>query len=172
MGLRQRLNEDRRVSAGIAAVVVVVAVASIVIQVLAGRRRFPSRLPDAFFSADDGRTFFAAGSDNVPPFDYKGRPAVRAYVYECDGKRFVGYLERYTPEAHQVMLDERQRLARLEPGKSSPPNGAVIGADISGRELKKPGESGWVKSSDHAGAARVTDVRCPDGAGTPVPVAP
>src|SRR4051812_26868582 len=53
----------------------------------------------ARFTTDDGRTLFEAPADSLPPFDHDGKPAARAHVYRCGGKEFVGYLERYTPEA-------------------------------------------------------------------------
>jgi hypothetical protein len=173
MGIRERLNENRGVTVALASTLVALAVVWIVVQILASRKRFPTSAPDAYFSVDDGKTWFAASSDNVPPFDHEGKPAVRAYVYECAGKRFVAYLERYTPQAHKIMVEEKQRLANLPRGKPSPPNGAVIGADISGRELKKPGDPKWVRSTNPGAAAKVTDVQCPFGTrGTPEPVAP
>jgi hypothetical protein len=106
---------------------------------------------------DDGNTFFAAGSENIPPFDYKGQQAIHAYVFQCNGQRFVGYLERYTPEARQKMIAQKHSSFELE---------------TYGRELKRPGEKSWTKASDAAAVAKLTDVKCPDGKGTPEPVEP
>jgi hypothetical protein len=130
--------------------IVVIAIGYVVVQVMASRRKFPERSPDSFFTVDDGKTFFAASSDNIPPFDYKGRQAVHAYVFECNGKRFVGYLERYTPEAHNAILA----------GKRTPQ------IERFGRELKRPGDAKWVKSGDINVEARITqNIRPPDGRG-------
>src|SRR3954453_6450060 len=56
---------------------------------------------DVFFSNDDGKsTFTADPRKNVPPFQKDGKETVLAHVFQCaDGKKFVGYLERYTPDA-------------------------------------------------------------------------
>jgi hypothetical protein len=44
---------------------------------------------------------------------------------------------------------------------------------IYGRELKKPGETKWVKSGDITGSAPVMNVQCPhNGAHVPEPVEP
>jgi len=114
-------------------------------------------MPDSCFSIDDGKTWFAASSSNVPPFDYNGKQAVRAYVFECNGKRFVGFLERFTPEAHKLMVEN----------KGTPQT------RVYGREMKRPGDATWVKSGDYNGMGKVMDIKCPDGSsGTPEPVEP
>ena len=142
-------------AAGIVASFVAVAVGAVVMQVLGARQRIPTSLPKSFFTVDDGKTFFELGSENVAPFDHKGKQAVAAYVFECNGKRFVGYLERYTSEARQ----------RIIAGKGTPKD------QISGRELKRPGDATWIKSSDLAGVTKVAAIKCADG-GTPEQVEP
>jgi hypothetical protein len=149
MGVRSWLNDHARAATGIGAAVVVLATGLIVVQLLANRQTLPDKLPDAYFTVDDGKTYFAAGSENIPPFDYKGQKAVRAFVFECtSGKRFVGYVERYNSEAH----------AKLLSGKDVTPQ-----VQMYGRELKKPGGNAWVKSGDFAAVAKVSDVKCPEG---------
>jgi hypothetical protein len=154
--VRQWLNEHPGVAGGIVAAVVALAVGVVVFQVLGARQKFPTRLPKAFYTVDDGKTFFEAGSENIAPFDHKGQQAVAAYVFECNGKRFVGYLERYTAGARQKLIAQ----------KGTPQD------QIYGRELKRPGDSTWVKSGDFAAVAKVSDVKCPDGHGMPEPVEP
>jgi hypothetical protein len=147
MGIRERLNQKPGLTAGVIGAAVILATVGVVMQVLASRKKFPSKLPDSFFTVDDGKTFFRASMDNVPPFDHEGKQAVHAYVFECGGKQFVGYVERYTPEAHKSILSG-QRTAQIE---------------MYGRELKKPGSAEWIKSGDLAATVRVTNVKCPDG---------
>jgi hypothetical protein len=158
MGIRQRMNEKPGVTMGVLGGIVVVAVGLIVMQVLANRKTFKSTLPDLYYTVDDGKTFFAANSKNVPPFDYQGKQAVRAYVFRCpNGKTFVGYVERYNEAAHKLMLA----------GKGT------IDTQVFGRELKKPGETKWVKSGDNDAVAKVCEVKCPDGQpGEPEPIEP
>ena len=155
-GIREKINQHRRATAGIVIGVVALLSSVIVMQVLAGRRAFPTSAPEAFFTVDDGQTFFTASSENVAPFDFKGKQAVRAYVFECAGKRFVGYVERYTTQARATLINEKKSTPELQ---------------IHGRELKKPGEATWVSSGDFAAIAKVTDIRCPDGR-APEPVEP
>src|SRR5262249_10886473 len=156
MGLRERLNQNPGITTLVVIGLVAVALAYVVVQVLANRRGFSSTLPDAFYTIDDGKTFFVANSENVAPFDYKGQTAVHAYVYECDGKRFVGYMERYTPDARNKILAQKRTTLELE---------------TYGRELKISGGE-WIKASNTAAVAKIADIKCPDGRGTPQPVEP
>ena len=157
MGLRDQLNEHPKITATATATAVLLLISFVVVQVLASRRTYQMKMPQAYYTVDDGKTFFALGSENVPPFDYKGKLAVHAYVFECGGKRFVGYVERYTPEAHKLMVE----------------NKATPATQIYGRELKRPGDTTWVKSGDIKGIAKLTDIKCPDGSSGPLePIEP
>lgn len=54
----------------------------------------------AFYSDDDGVTWFVDSADKIMPFDHNGKPAVGAAVCAGpDGKQSVAYLMRYTPAA-------------------------------------------------------------------------
>jgi len=150
MGIRETINRNPRIALSVITAIVVVAVGYVVMQVLASRRAFPSKSPEDYFTTDDGKTFFAASRDNLPPFDFEGKQAVHAYVFECPGtgKRFVGYLERYSAEARKKWIETKL---------------ADPGIQMNGRELKRPGDTTWVKSSDSKAVEKVMDVRCPDG---------
>src|SRR5213083_2596184 len=76
----------------------------------------------AFFTVDDGKTWFIDEATQLAPFQRDGKEAVRAYVIECNGKRFVNHLERYTPEGKQAMLRLREVV------KKGPPPGALVAA--------------------------------------------
>jgi len=156
VGVREWMNQHRGVTTTVIAGVVLVAVGLIVAQVLANRKAYPSASPDSFFTVDDGKTFFIASSDNIPPFDYKGQQAVHAYVFQCGGKKFVGYMERDLPDARQSILS----------GKRTPQ------IERFGRELKQPGTNPWVKSGDLLTESKISNVRCPDGKGVPEAVEP
>ena len=156
MGIRETMNRNPRITLGVITAVVAIAVGYVVVQVLASRRAFPTKSADDYFTVDDGKTFFVASSDKIPPFDYNGKEAVHAYVFQCDGKKFVGYMERYTRDARQSILA----------GKRTPQ------IERFGRELKRPGVAEWVKSGDLAVEAKVADVRCPDGKGVPEAIEP
>src|SRR5271165_3819230 len=58
-------------------------------------------LTQAWYTDDDGKTWYSGDKSRNPPFDHNGKTAVRAFVFKCDAdnREFVGYLERYTPQA-------------------------------------------------------------------------
>jgi hypothetical protein len=155
MGIRDWINNHPKTAGSVAGVIVVVMIITIVVQVLANRRRFPSDFPQVYFTADDGKSWFAASASNIPPWDYQGQPAVAAYVFQCNGKRFVGYMERFSTKYHDAVVA----------------HGFTAEAMRYGRELKRPG-SNWVPSGDLRIEANIEDVKCPDGNATPEIVEP
>jgi hypothetical protein len=154
MGAREWLNEHPSVAIAGGGGIVVLAIGLIVMQVLASRHHYPDGPPQSYFTVDDGKTFFAASSTNVPPFDHNGQQAVAAYVFECGGQKFVGYMERFTPKYHDYVVA----------------NGRTPEANRYGRELKRPGDTKWLQSGDLQKEGELEDIRCPNG-GTDIPVA-
>jgi hypothetical protein len=154
IGAREWLNEHPKVAIGGGVVIAVLAIGLIVVQVMAGRHKYPDGPPESYFTDDDGKTFFAATSTNVPPFDHNGRQAVNAYVFQCDGQKFVGYMERFTPQFHDFVVA----------------HGRTAEANRYGRELKRPGDAKWLQSGDLQKEVELEDIHCPNG-GTDVPEA-
>ena len=65
-----------------------------------------------YFSTDDGKTWFADEATKLAPFRKDGKDAVRAYVFKCaDGKKFIAFLERLTPEGKKKVEAIRSRGA-------------------------------------------------------------
>ena len=155
MGVRDWINNHPKTAGGVTAAIIAITITTIVVQVLANRKKYPSDLPLVFFTVDDGKTWFSASASNVPPWDYKGQPAVAAHVFQCNGKQFVGYMERFTPKYHDLVVA----------------HGLTPEAQQYGMELKKPG-SEWVHSGDLRVQSKIEDVQCPDGNGSPEPVEP
>ena len=190
MGIREHMEQRKGLAAGGAVVFIVVAVASVAWQLMSMNRDTRNVVPDDFFTIDDGQTFFTAKSSNLPPFEYKGKLAVRAAVYECDGKRFVAYMERFTPEARVAMMGaevgpDPTKKVQPKPGQSpeaaaraSQPRGQSAAASreamMNGRELKRPGEKEWVRTTNRQKVAEIqNNISCPAGGkGKPIAVAP
>jgi len=107
----------------------------------------------AYFTDDDGATYFADEIIKAPPFDHNGKEAVRCYVFSCPGHgKFVGYLEKFTKEM-QARISARLAVPVGPPLDEIETN--------SGRLLKKPGDAKWVAVQSQAGQA-ITNVKCPD----------
>jgi len=157
MSFRETIRGKTGLSAGVAIVVLVLAVLLIRYQL-----RDPNAdaatadSPRAFFTVDDGKTWFVDSSKRVPPFEYNGKVAVRAHVFTSDGGKssFVGYVERFTPDAKGKM----EAAINAGGSLSAPPPGA-----IGGLELKKPGGREWIKAVDRTRAAEICNVHGSNG---------
>jgi hypothetical protein len=154
--LNTRPNLARGIAAGCAAAAILLALAHVL-----DLRAAPigaARPERAFFTVDDGKTWFVDDASKLAPFDRDGQQAVRAYVCEYDGKQFVNHLERYTDAGKRAMTQVR------EAAKKGPPPGALVAAaQQRGREVKRPGEATWVVSTARAAGA-VVALKPPNGA--------
>lgn len=157
MGIRDAMNAHPQATKGVVSLFVLVAVAAVGVQLFGGQRRVATELPDVYFTDDDGKTFFAASQDNIPPFDHNGKQAMAAYVFNCEGAKFVGYMARFTPEARQRIITTKKITAEDE---------------RFGREVKKPGDKEWVPASDLKRAIPIADVKGPKGQEAVEPIEP
>lgn len=129
-------------------------------------RSTQQKLPDLvqYFTVDDGETWFAGDKRDpkrVPPFEYEGKTAVLAHVFRCDdGTEFVGYLERYTPEAKRIVEAARSGTAEAQGIDLKSPQ--AINTAQQGREVKRPKDAKWVSIDDMA-AREIMSVKCPSG---------
>jgi len=151
-----------------AAGLVLIGIAAFILRMPA--RNVPVSSKQVFFTVDDGKTWFADSSANIPPFDKDGKEAVRAHVYLCaDGMKFVSYLERFNPQAKQTL----QSANTADPAnKAARDETAVRYALSNGREIKRPGSASWIAASDIHQAAQVMAVKCPDGSAQATAVEP
>lgn len=103
----------------------------------------------AFFTTDDGQTWFKDDLRKLPPFDHNGKQAYRCYLYTTDGGKTtaVSHLERYSDEAKKTMEHLRQNG-----GKTDPSTMQIL---VKGLEVKRPGapDSEWMNKSDPRAAA-------------------
>ena len=164
VGVRELIKTRQSFAAG-AAVVMIVGSA---LWIYLSSRDDGSGSGLAYFTNDDGKTLFTAKVTRVPPFDKDGKPAYRAHVFECGGKRVVGYLSRYTPEALKALADAK---AAREAGKPPPNVGMLASVGSIGKQVKRPGDTEWVYQGDTRRATAIRVFRCPDG-GTPTEVEP
>jgi hypothetical protein len=161
VGIRDAIQS--RQSAVIAVAVLVIVGAGIAIFVQA-RNAGGLSGSGTYFTTDDGATVFVASNTNLPPFDRDGKPAVQAHMFECGGKRVVGYLSRYTADALKAL-----EVAKSYRGTGKPPPnvGELASIGTTGLEVKRPGDTQWVSQADAMRATRIRVFRCPDGSTPP-----
>lgn len=160
----------QRMNRGVIVAAALVLIGLIVILVRMPGRDAPTAVTRAFFTVDEGRTWFADDVSRLAPFDKDGKQAVRAYVFKCpDGTKFVAYLERLNPEARRV-LEQAEKAG--PDGKGAPNAAAIRSAYKSGREVKRPGDANWVNVENLREAGQVMAVKCPNGGSQATEVSP
>jgi hypothetical protein len=163
MGLRATL-EKKPVLGITGAVVMIVLAAALMVRSMTNQGSH--EVNAAYYTTDDGKTWFAAGIDHVAPFEHEGKEAVKVYLFRCGdrGKPFVAYLERFTPQGkkqvEKMWADARAR-ANKDGTAVAIDRVALYGATMSATEVKKPGESHWYPMQK--APPYVTQVHCPDG---------
>ena len=165
MGVRELIKGKQGAVVALAVVMIVGAGIAIFLQMRGGASGGGSA---TYFTIDDGQNLFVDTNAKLPPFEKDGKQAVRAHVFECGGKRVVGYLSRYTQEAKAALAEAKSYQGTGKP----PPNArALASIGTTGLEVKRPGDAQWVKQGDVARATRIRTFRCPDGS-TPAEVYP
>ena len=164
MGLRETLNRNPAITTGVTIAIIIAALIWIFTMNFGGRPNVGVQT-QSYFTTDDGATWFADDVQQLPPFQKDGKDAVRVYIFKCsDGKPFIAYLERYTPEAKRIITEARARQ------KANPQDMMAMEAQYSpqvqnGTEVKKPQDPGrWVQPvRDHMAYTKVVQINCPDG---------
>lgn len=153
-GLRDRLDRNKPV------VLAVVAVMMATGLFLICRTLLFSAVPDVtvgmnFYSDDDGKTWFPASDDHIPPFDHNGKPAYEAEVYRTeDGRAFVAYMTSWQPEDK----------AAIE--AAAPKDRRNVEASLATKQLaKKPGQQSWVSPQKTKEYQAIISPVGPDGPG-------
>lgn len=158
MGIRQTLNQRPTITTG--AVAILLAVLGIIMWRTIGGGPAGQSGSKAFFTVDDGNTWFTDDIRKVAPFDKDGKPAYQCFVWTCDGgkTKFVSHLHRYTPEAKK-RLEEAQ-------AKGSKPDAASVKIIMTGVEVKSPGSGDdpkyWINDRDPR-AGRIMQPVCKEG---------
>ena len=169
MSPRKTISSYPRLGLGAAGLFVLLCATYVFIQMRGGSSPSAGNAK-AFFSVDDGKTWFADDMTKVPPYDKDGKQAVRAFVFHCsDGKKFVGYLQHFTPDAKRAI----EQLQTPDPNRTGPPDTSGIQkAYTVGREVKRPGDAKWISGAQGLESAQIIAVKCPSGGGDATMVEP
>jgi hypothetical protein len=153
MHIREKLDQFK--SAGAIAAVLMIIGACIYAYMNSGDLR-PPGYRSVFFTTDDGKTWFEDSVENVAPYTKDGKQAVQAHVYSCNGGKvkFVGYLERMSPEA-KAEIDKYKAM------NSMPDTPTAQRIYEGGVQVKRPGEPEWKSKSTFGFEG--PPVKCPDG---------
>lgn len=109
----------------------------------------------AFYSDDDGKTWFKDNAPLITPFDHDGKPALLAHVFRCKDKEFVAYLEK---SGEQVVSRDSAAPAPVNGKDAAAAQRASAG--IGAGFVKKPGAKDWVSRDNFRRAAAEMTVAC------------
>ena len=155
--MRDKINQYRNVGVGASSCIIVLAVGFIIWWEARGSRPVSSApVTQAFYSDDDGKTWFIDDLVKVVPFDHHGGQAVRAEIFRCaQGKPFVGYLERYSDAVK----------AKITSAAVGHPDAVASAMMDEMTEVKRPVEAEWINpgGSSQREYTQIITVPCPEG---------
>ncbi len=147
MSVREAIGQKRGLGIGVGVGLIVLAAVAIAAEVRSVRPSGGGHPGLAFYSDDDGQTWYTDSIYKFPPFDHNGRTASRAYVYSSGKTMFVGFLQRYTPQALAALRKADDNGA----GSRAALEKLMSSSDIrrAGSELKLPGPTNhWMSGTE------------------------
>lgn len=154
MSFRELINKHPKVTA---AAIIIIAGASVGFTLKANGGGSETGIATrAYYTVDDGASYFEDEVDKVTPFEHQGKQAYRARLFRYGkGKPFVGYVERLTPDGVKKMEELESK-----PTPDVADQKAVIAGQCS--EIRKPKDSQWIKANSPASSG-VTAFQPPPG---------
>jgi hypothetical protein len=156
VSLREKMNKNKNISVGITILIILAALVFIYYQIKGDS--IPQAPPQmAYYTTDDGKTFFAEDQMHETPFTHDGAQAVRAWRYTCgDSKEAkLGYLERYTADFLKQLAQAKAANQPMDPMIIVEQGDAIY-------EVKKPGNPTWYKKASQTGQ-NIINPKCPAG---------
>jgi len=159
MGVREKLDSNRIM--GFLAAAILLAAAT----VQAAHFLWPTgkhqSATQAFYTDDDGQTYFTDSIYKFPPWDHNGKQANIAMVYSSSSGNFVGYQVRYSLAAQKELQD---LYAKAQAGQCplADVNRLMTTERVGvvGKEIKMRGADKWAPM---AKMPRPIPVTAPDG---------
>jgi hypothetical protein len=165
MSVREKLGE-KRVGVGVAVALILLAGAVFAYNFWpSGPRANPYK---AYFTDDDGKTYYRDSIYHFPPYQHDGKTAVWAMVFEDDaGHDFVGYCARFTPDTQKMLQQKYDEAVRNNSPRDVLDLMGRPEIALGGMEVKMVGVGNpWVPRS----RMQNPPVKAPDGSyGLPVP---
>jgi hypothetical protein len=153
MAVLDSLNKSKRLGIGVGIGVLILGLGLIGFQFLHAGSNGTETFESAFYTDDNGKTFFKDKRYKIVPFDHNGKQAYRADVFQCpDGKQFVGLIYRHNALGKKAMEEHIAKRHDLSQVTGS-------GLELHGMEVKPAGapDTAWKRNT---GESRV---KCPTG---------
>jgi hypothetical protein len=154
MGLREIMNRSPKAGMAAAALTVAGALAVAVLSSSSGGPR-PVGEGRAYFTIDDGKTWFADSASNPSPFTKAGKPAYRVFIWRCGTSTpFASHL--YRSGGGPSTGGTARPTPAVAAGRTPQPMSG------SATEVKRPGAAAWVIANTVEGET-IARPQCPDG---------
>jgi hypothetical protein len=98
-----------------------------------------AELPLLYFTIDDGKTWFEADINQIPPFQYDGKEAVQAMMFSPDGT-MTGAQPAYLLKYSEPVRDRFLEAIKTKGSRSS----VEYGLKPTEIFVKRPGEAEWM----------------------------
>ncbi|MGD0540206.1 MAG: hypothetical protein ABSB33_01685 [Tepidisphaeraceae bacterium] len=162
MYIRNTFSEKKKMSLIAALGLLLLAAVCLAYQYWPQRK---ANLALAYFTDDDGKTWFKESSYRIAPFDHDGKTAVIAkiYTYDNGAKKYCAYVAEYTPQAKQRL----EAAVADAQAKGEPPSSVDLFHQrdfiVSAMQVKLPGDNNpWIPYLDPR-ANQVFSIHSPDG---------
>lgn len=179
MRLRDSMNNNSALVTVLAIVILIVSLGFIIYQ--ARPNRYAPRVVDVYYYDLGSGQIFLGKSDKVSPIDAPSGPGssgepngVRAYVFSCtncddESSRFIGWLEKYTPEAKQAMLNPPAPDTSGNAAAGPDPTEIWEKGHLIAAYKANAGELKWVVNNSDAGfrIMQSLETKCPGGQPNP-----
>jgi hypothetical protein len=162
MSVREAINTSKAASITVAVVIFLLAAA---VAIMALKPQANVVITNAYYTDDDGQTYFSDSIYQVPPFDHNGKTAVRAMVFTYDNgsKEYVAFEMRYTDEWKKKLDAVCAQVVKDGKPLSSVPDFNSVELSQDGWEVKAPGPNhSWVPRNGPK-ASDVLNQPSPDG---------
>jgi hypothetical protein len=162
--------------------VLLLIVALVVMMRQCGTPHYPGQIEQVWFYDLNTKQLFAGKRDEIPPIETPSGPyalpdgtqipaGVRAYVFACgdcsdESKRFIAYVERFTPEVKEKLVAARKAMAEGKTPSEAPLDYLVEEQQAYGGRLVRKVEGGDWLSANSSEAADFTagiSARCKEG---------
>jgi hypothetical protein len=160
MGTRERLNENKKLGLGVGAAIIIIALGVFAFQLRGGGNNAAPVPKSAFYTDDNGKTFFKDDIKKVSPFNHNGKQSYRADVFKGpDGQQFVGLIYRHTEAGRKEMEEYISK-------KMKDPDGLTrLSIERRGMELKPVGanDKTWALNDEFTAERLQASIKAPSG---------
>jgi len=160
-------DKKNRLGPGVAAALIILGVLALGYQMLGSRTDAVVTQKSAYFTSDDGKTFFKDDINKIFPFEHGGRKAYRADVFKCpDGREFVGLVYQLTDGG------KREMEAYLKARPRDADGSMRKGIEERGMLVKKPGgdEKSWTSGDETTVEKMRAAMKCPPPSNAPATI--